>query len=299
MSIRAGFVGVIGLPNAGKSTMVNHLIGEKVSIVTPRPQTTRQRVLGILSDTDGQVVFVDAPGLTDRPGALNEFLRYEFSSVLKDSDGLVVVIDMKNDPKEEIDKILTQINQSEKPYFIILNKMDLVDEAQMTFWTDFLKVQERKMRLISALDQSGSLKQLLWQDLLELVPICEKPLYDNDLYTTQNVRDMVNEIIREKCFACLRQEIPYGLAIRTLKFDEDSSQSLTKIYAEILVAKENHKPMVIGAKGAMLKEIGMKSREEIEKLLGKKVFLDLHVQARPEWMMSKTFMKELGYVRHE
>ena len=109
---------------------------------------------------------------------------------------------------------------------------------------------------------------------------------------------MVNEIIREKCFESLRQEIPYGLAIRTLTFDEDSSDTLTKIFAEVLVAKENHKPMVIGTKGTMLKEIGQKSREEIEKLLGKKVYLNLHVQARPEWMKSKTFMKELGYVRN-
>ena len=262
MSVRAGFVGVIGLPNAGKSTMVNHLIGEKVSIVTPRPQTTRQRVLGILSDTDGQVVFVDAPGLTERPGPINEFLRREFSSVVSESDGLLIVIDMKNDPKEDIDKIITQVNLSQKPYFIVLNKMDLVDEAQMVFWTDFLKPHGRKITVLSALDETGNLKQLLWKDLLDLVPECEKPLYDNELYTTQNVREMVNEIIREKCFESLRQEIPYGLAIRPLTFDEDTSESLTKIFAEVLVAKENHKPMVIGTKGTMLKEIGQKSREE-------------------------------------
>ncbi len=218
MSLRAGFVGVVGLPNAGKSTMVNHLIGEKVSIVTPRPQTTRQRVLGILSESDGQVVFVDAPGLTDRPGAINEFLRREFSSVISDSDGLVIVIDMKNDPKEEIDKIITQVNISQKPYIIILNKMDLVDEAQMVFWTDFLKPFERKIKILSALDQTGNLKSLLWEDLLAMMPECEQPLYDSELYTTQNVREMVNEIIREKCFESLRQEIPYGLAIRTLTF---------------------------------------------------------------------------------
>ncbi len=299
MSVHAGFIGVVGLPNAGKSTLVNQVIGEKVSIVSTRPQTTRQRVLGILTENQGQIVFVDAPGLTSRPGPINEFIRTEFAGVLKDSDAFLIVVDMKNDDRNHVEEILSHVRLSKKPFLIALNKKDLVSEEKIEEWKEFLKTISEKVIVVSATQDTDSLKSLLCGELFEFLPKSEKPLYDGELYTTQNTRDMVREIIREKCFEALHQEVPYGLAVRILKFDEDSREDLVKIFAEILVSKDSHKPMVIGRQATMLKEIGQKSREEIEKLLGRKVYINIHVLSRPQWMKNKRVMQEMGYDRNE
>ncbi len=293
---RAGFIGVVGFPNVGKSTLVNCLVGEKVSIVSAKPQTTRQKVFGILTLENAQIVFTDLPGLTGRPGGINQFIRSEFYRGMESADALLIVDDITESPSEKITDVLVK-EKITKPLLVLVNKVDLVKPERLVERIKFWEDKGFKAMGFSALKPLRLPKDFLLQDLVAMLPEAPAPLYDSELYTTQNLREMVREIIREKCFDRLHKEIPYGLAVRCLKFEEPKENNgIYKIYAEILLAKENHKPIVVGHKGQTLKQIGQTARLEIEKILNNKVYLDLHVQVRPEWAQSQTTMQELGYV---
>ncbi len=289
-NFKSGFIGVLGLPNVGKSTLTNALVGEKVSIVSEKPQTTRQRITGITTQTDAQYIFVDAPGLTDRPGEMNEFLRDEWQNVAESCDAIMVVLDLSQKLTSEVENLLAVIEKAGKPFVVIGNKKDLLSASELD---ELSQRWQFPFTAVSALAKSEDLRVQVLPRLREILPT-SPALYGDEIYTTQNIRELVREIIREKCFALLHQEIPYGLGVRISKFDE-SDAKIVKIYAEILVSKENHKPMVIGRGGVNLKTIGSKARSEIEKIVDRKVFLQLHVQTRVQWTKNKMLMKELGY----
>jgi GTP-binding protein Era len=300
MGFKAGFLGLIGQPNAGKSSLMNFLVDEKVSIVSAKPQTTRRRILGIWSSEAGQVVFVDAPGIIQSDKGLNGFLAKEAEDVISQSDALVAVLSVDEQNPEDADKVIEMVSRSGKPWIGIITKTDIAEKAhRLMILKNMIEEKKGKALSLSVKDLKGAAeaqedREAILIEFLELLPESPAPLYDVELFTNENVRSMVTEIVREKCFEHLHQEIPYSLAVRILKFDEEGV--LPKIHAEIMVTKENHKAIVIGKGATVIKQIGMDSRKEIEKIMGEKVFLDLQVACKPDWFENKRMMKELGYV---
>jgi GTP-binding protein Era len=297
---RSGFVGLIGQPNAGKSTLMNILVKEKVSIVTAKPQTTRRRILGIVSKDEGQAVFVDAPGVLKASKGLNAFLSQEAQDVIEQSDMLMAVLSLDTESKEKAEEIIEMVGASGKPWFAVVTKMDLNDFLRRLQPLRDLCVKHKNcIGVVEASSQWGKEKESLREEILRLVfsklPESPQPLYDIELFTPHTVKDLVTEIIREQCFEVLHHEIPYQTAVRIQKFDE-SDPKMPKIYAEILVSKDSHKPILIGKGGATIKEIGTLARKEIEKMMDQKVFLSLEVSVRDNWFENKNLMKELGYV---
>lgn len=296
MSYRAGFLGLIGQPNAGKSTLMNYLVDEKVSIVSNKPQTTRRRILGIWSTDNAQVVFVDAPGVVASDKGLNAFLAQEARDVIADSDALLAIVSVDEAKPEDAEQILDMVKASGKPWIGVITKSDIEEKAHRIMILKRM-IEERGAKAFSVSvkesKDDNEEREAMLIEFANLMPESPAPLYETELFTNENVRDMVTEIIREKCFEILHQEIPYSLAVRIIKFDEEGT--LPKIYAEIIVSKENHKPIVIGREAKVIKEIGTLARKEIEKLMGEKVFLDVQVAFKPEWFENKRIMKELGY----
>lgn len=300
MSYRAGFIGLIGQPNAGKSTLMNFLVSEKVSIVSAKPQTTRRRILGIWSTDAGQIVFVDAPGVVRADKGLNGFLAQEAEDVIKQSDALIAVLSVDEEKPEDAEKVIEMVSRSGKPWVGVITKTDIVEKAhRLMILKKMIEDKKGKALSISVNDlkkdkEAAEDRDAMLIEFLELLPESPAPLYDVELFTNENVREMVSEIIREKCFEHLHHEVPYATAVRIVKFDEEGP--MPKIYGEIIVNKESHKAIVIGKDASVIKKIGIESRKEIEKLIGEKVFLDLKVNCKPEWFENKRMMKELGYV---
>lgn len=295
MSLKSGFVGLVGTPNSGKSSFLNRILKEKVSIVTPKPQTTRRRVLGIMPYNEHQVVFIDAPGLVKSTSGLNPFLKQELEDVVQSSDALLAVLSLDEAAPESIDEILAIVSSSKKPWAAFINKTDLVDKAhRLSIIVEKVKALNGTFFTGSCNEEATVPKEEILSYFVEKLPESQGPLYDPELYTTSSVRELCAEIVREKCFEFLHQEIPYSLAVHVMKFDETGK--MPKITFEILVSKETHKPLVIGKKGEKLKEIAIASRQEIEKLLETQVFIEFHVSYKEDWMKNKNLMKELGYV---
>ncbi|WP_374080331.1 GTPase Era [Bdellovibrio bacteriovorus] len=297
MGYKAGFLGLIGQPNAGKSTLMNYLVDEKVSIVSSKPQTTRRRILGIWSTDQGQIIFVDAPGIIKAEKGLNNFLAKEAEEVISDSDALLAIVSVDEQKPEDAEKILDLVSKSGKPWIGIVTKADIAEKAhRVLILKKMIEEKGGKAMSISVKEAENDHeeREAMLIEFLELLPESPAPLYDIELFTNENVREMVSEVIREKCFESLHQEIPYSLAVRIIKFDENASP-IPKIHAEIMVSKESHKAIVIGKEAKVIKQIGMDARKEIEKLMGEKVFLDLQVISKPEWFENKRMMKELGY----
>ncbi len=303
MSYRAGFVGLVGQPNAGKSTLLNILVEEKVSIVTDKPQTTRRRVLGVVSLKEGQVVYVDAPGIVRAKSGLNEFLEKEAQDVIGQSDVLLGVLSLGEKSKDNVLEILGLLKQSKKPFIVVITKADMIaNQHRSQVIRDLVKEISPTVKVIEMSNQWGKdIKEVATQitsELLKLLPVSPAPLYDQELYTPHSVKELAVEIIREKCFESLMQEVPYNLAVRIVKYDE-SNPRLPKIYADIVTTKDSHKGIIVGKGAKTIKEIGMKARAEIEKMVGHKVFLKLEVVVRENWSENKKMMKDLGYVVSE
>ncbi|MCX7674574.1 MAG: GTPase Era [Bdellovibrionaceae bacterium] len=300
---RAGFVGFIGLPNAGKSTLLNALVDEKVAIVSPKPQTTRRRHLGIVTLKQGQVVLVDAPGLVRADRGLNAFLRQEAEEVMAESDVLLAVLNTDASSPEVLEEVVQLVHRSGKPWFVVLTKVDLPEYARRREKMEslFAPLTQKDGEPVRSLEFSSSWSQAdlvdfkarFWECALALLPEMPAPLYDPELFTPHTQRELVAELIREQCFLQLEQELPYSLAVRIRSFQETTKP--LRIEADIVVAKENHKAMVIGRGGQMIKKIGQAARGEIERLLGEPCFLGLHVVVRENWMSNPLMMRDLGY----
>lgn len=300
MSLRCGFVGIVGNPNAGKSSFLNRIIAEKVAIVTPKPQTTRRRVLGILPVKEngvekGQIVFVDAPGLINSTSGLNPFLKEELEDVIKSSDALLAVLSLDEKSAEHVDEILDLVSQSGKPWACFINKTDLVAQAhRLAIIVDKIKAKNGTYFSGTCSHEEGVPVAAITEFFMQHLPESDRVLYDSELFTPHSLRELCSEIVREKCFEHLHQEIPYTMAVKIMRFDETGK--MPKITFEILVSKESHKALVIGKKGERLKAIAIDARKEIEKLMGTQVFIEFHVSIKESWMENKRIMEELGYV---
>lgn len=288
---RSGFVSIVGRPNVGKSTLLNALVGEKVAIVTPKPQTTRSRIIGILNLEDAQMVFVDTPGIHKPRTKLGEFMDQSIQEAVKGIDGLLVVLDASRITQQD-HEVAQDMSRLKVPKILVLNKIDLVHPQHLLKpMADFAEAGFDAIMPVSA--RNGEGVDLLKQELLSRLP--EGPAYfPTNMWTDQTERQFVAELIREQALFSLQEEIPHGIGVEVLSM-KDLSDHMVEIYANIFCEREAHKRIIIGKQGAMLGAIGKKAREGIEKLLDKKVNLQLWVKVRPDWRNAPGDLKTLGY----
>ena len=290
MLMKVGFVNIFGKPNAGKSTLLNALIGEKLAIVSPKVQTTRHRIKGFLNSENYQVIFSDTPGIIEPRYKLHEKMMHSVKSSLEDADLALLLVDV-NENLEEADIIFSGL-RLKVPAFVVLNKIDRTQQDKIKQVSDFFdaKAYCKKTIAISALKKINT--DLLLSAILEFLPEGE-PFYDGDDLTDLPTRFFVGEMIREKIFDLFQDEIPYHTAVVVREFKEKIS--LIKITAEIIVHRESQKAIILGEKGKMIRQIGTTARQEIEKFLNSKVFLELFVKVRPRWRDNDVHLKEYGY----
>lgn len=288
---KAGFIGIIGPPNVGKSTLLNTLIGEKISIVTPKPQTTRNRILGIKNLPEAQLIFVDTPGIHHTRKKFNRHLVQTAQAAFRESDLVLVMVEATQAmPEDEFLFVVECLKKFEKPVLLLINKIDLVEKQTLLPLID--AYQEtfpfREIIPLSALHGSGV--EHLEKFLLSYLPEGPK-YYPDDLFTDQTERFMVAEIIREKIFVLLQQEIPYSIAVAIEEFNE-RKPGIIFIRATIWVEKLSQKGILIGKEGKMLKEIGKRARKETENLLHTKVYLELWVTVKKNWTQKEARIKQ-------
>lgn len=291
--MKSGFVSLIGKPNAGKSTLTNTIVGEKVSIVSWKPQTTRNKILGILSGADYQLIIVDTPGMHKAKNALSKFMM---KSVEAGQDGVeVIVYVMAMDKRlDEYDiQNLERYAGKDTPFIVALNKCDEVEQSAILERITALKDIEGIDSIIPISALTGKNVDMLKSRLLELLPEGEK-FFDEDMYTDKSMRFMVSEIIREKALRNLDEEIPYGIGVVVNKY-EIGDNGVVSIDADIVCEKQSHKAMVIGKGGTMIKKISTQSRQDIENMVEAKVFLNLYVRVKEDWRDSDFLLNQLGY----
>lgn len=298
METKAGFITIVGLPNAGKSTLMNALIGEQLSVATNKPQTTRKKIVGILSEPDYQFVFLDTPGILKPEYLLQErMLDFVFSSV-RDTDILLVIVDITNDKSGSRlleNEIVQKILKAEKcPKILVINK---IDESDKTLVESLISKAEKTELFNNIIPISAKLKFNL-ESVIETIKehLPEHPkYYPDDQITDESERFFVTEIIRGKIFELLHEEIPYSTEVIIAEFKERDKKAKDYISAEIVVEKETQKPIIIGNQGTMIKKIGNYSRLEIEKFLGREVYLELRVKVRNKWRSNKNLLRSFGY----
>ncbi len=292
-SFHSGFVAILGRPNVGKSTLMNALIGEKVAIVSPRAQTTRSRIMGVLTRPEAQIVFLDTPGIHTPRNRLGEYMIQAVQSALEDVDAVLVMLDASDVRKQDLD-IVEKYTKLAVPVAVVINKIDTVDATVLAPLLQKLSAYPAKAWLpISARKKTG-LEELL-KTLLDWMP--EGPKYfPDDMVTDQPERVIVAEMVREKALRNLREEIPHGIGVEILSIENQGDEKLAvTIHANVYCEKESHKRILIGKQGEMLRRIGEQARGDIEKLLGQRVNLQLWVKVRPDWRNRQEDLKTLGY----
>lgn len=294
MAFKAGFLGLIGLPNAGKSSFLNNVLGETLAIVSHKPQATRKRVQGILTSDEAQIVFVDAPGFLQKGrNAMLKFIAEEARQVIRDVDAVLLLVPCDDVSSDTMLPLIDLIKTEKKPWVVCITKRDLKEADGLKSFVQYCLDQGVPVFNYSVKNPAKAQKGELIKALEQLLPESPAPLFDPELFTTETVRDIAAEMIRERCFELLKQEIPFGLAVVIDKYKED--KKMIRIEATLLVEKESHKGIVIGARGEMLKKIGTQAREKLEKMTGEKVFVGLHVSHKQNWTRQERKMKELGY----
>jgi len=290
MSHKAGFVSIIGKPNAGKSTLMNALVGEKMSIITPKAQTTRHRILGIVNTEDYQIVFSDTPGIIKPHYALQETMMHQVEGSLVDADLVLLVTDI-NEKYDESD-IFEKLQGSLAPLCVIINKIDQSDEEtvkrKIEYWQQ--KLNPKAIFAVSALKEHNVLAVMNF--VLDNLP--EHPAYyEKDFLTDRNDRFFASEIIREKIFRIYEKEIPYSTEVIITAFKE--GDELYRISSEIIVERDSQKNILIGKGGETLKKVGTYARKDMEELFQRKVFLEMFVKVIPDWRQKKNYLKQFGY----
>ncbi len=290
MAHQAGFVSIIGKPNAGKSTLMNALVGEKMSIITPKAQTTRHRILGIVNDENYQIVFSDTPGVIKPHYALHESMMHQVDGSIVDADLILLVTDIY----EEYDEadVLKKLERSSAPLAVLINKIDQSDEEtvkkKVEFWRE--KLNPKAIFAISAL-HSHNIKAIM-DFVIENLPE-HAAYYEKDALTDRNDRFFASEMIREQVFKQYKKEIPYSTEVIVTAFIE--GEKLYRISAEIIVERESQKNIIIGKGGEMLKITGTYARRAMEDFFQQKVFLEMFVKVIPDWRTKKNYLKQFGY----
>ncbi|MBQ8164494.1 MAG: GTPase Era [Clostridia bacterium] len=296
---KSGFVTVVGRPNVGKSTLINNLLGEKIAITSPKPQTTRNNMRAIITEKDYQIIFIDTPGIHKPKNKLGEFMVQAASSTFSEVDVVMYLYDVTNKEIPQSDlKIIDAIKSarnSKTKVFLIITKMDLVAKEQaleiIARMSEIMEFDE--IIPVSAVKKDGT--DIILKALVDAMP--EGPAYfSEDILTDTNVREIAREIIREKILLFTNDEVPHGVGIEIVQFKEPKfSGGTCTIEANIYCEKNTHKTILIGKQGAMLKKIGTAARHDIEKLTGEKINLQLWVKVKTDWRNSPSMLKELGF----
>lgn len=295
MSFKSGFVTIVGRPNVGKSTLTNSITGEKVSIISDKPQTTRNTIKSIYNTETSQIIFIDTPGIHKPRTKLGEYMVHLAESTLNEVDVVLFLVEATDEEPGTGDLfIVEQLKRLKTPVFLIINKIDLVKKDRiLTTITRYSALMDFKSVIpISALNDEGT--EIVLKEITKLLP--EGPKYfPDDLVTDQPEKMLVAELIREKILNLLSEEVPHGTGVEVLTFKERQGRELIDIEANIYCERDTHKGILIGKEGKMLKKIGTLAREEIENLLGSKVYLQLWVKVKPDWRNSENMLKTLGY----
>lgn len=289
---KSGFAAIIGMPNVGKSTLLNQIAGQKIAIISNKPQTTRNKILAIHTTEDYQIVFTDTPGIHKPHNKLGEFMVKVANESMNEMDVVLFVVDATRPINEMEKEIAMNIDKTGVPAILVINKVDAVKkEDLLPIIADYSSLHEFSS-IIPLSAKTGDGAELLLKDIEDLLP--EGPMfYYEDMVTDQPEKQIAAEIIREKMLWLLDKEVPHGIAIEIEKMQELSD--ITKIYAVIYCEKGSHKGIVIGKNGEMLKKIGQKARADIEEMLDKKVYLELWVRVKNDWRNSDRMIKNFGY----
>ncbi|MBT8382481.1 MAG: GTPase Era [Ignavibacteriaceae bacterium] len=298
---KTGFVAILGLPNAGKSTLLNSLLGQKLSIITSKPQTTRRRILGILSEENFQVIFLDTPGIISPSYLLQEKMMDDIKTSIDDADVVIFIVDVKDDSTAE--KLLEQefvkkvVSDSKKSKLLILNKIDSITQEEIKGL--ILNFEDKKVfdEVIPVSAKLSFNTERVIEDLLKYIPEGPK-LYPGDQLTDANERFFVSEIIREKILEFYRDEVPYSCEVKIAEFKERDKRK-DFINAEIVVEKDSQKAIIIGESGISIKKLGQAARKSIEEFLQREVFIELRVKVRKKWRSDENLLKSFGYIKKE
>ncbi|MBQ9098127.1 MAG: GTPase Era [Clostridia bacterium] len=289
---KAGYIAIVGRPNVGKSTLLNTLLGEKIAIVSAKPQTTRNRIVGILTKGEAQFIFVDTPGMHRPQSALGDFMMETAKSSMVEADAVLLMVDPGKEVSRVEENVITYLKQSGVPGVLVLNKTDLYNAPEIAECIKTYAALHNFAAVVPISAKNGKLVN-------ELLAECEKLLdespffFPEDMITDQPERQMAAEIIREKLLRTLDKEIPHGVAVVIEEFkDEDT---LIRIRAEIFCEKASHKGIIVGKNGAELKRVGTYAREDLEKLFGTKVYLNLWVKVKENWRESRAAVGNFGY----
>jgi len=291
---KSGFISLIGRPNVGKSTLLNLLLGEKIAIISDKPQTTRNRILGIKNHPEGQIVFWDTPGIHRARSRLNQSMVKTALATYKEVDGICFIIEANRPLDDENDFILETLKNVEKPVLLVINKIDLIPKPELLPIMDEYSRLRSFERIIPISALRGEGVEVLVAEMLKILPVGPR-LFPEDMITDLPERFLAAELIREKVFLRTHEEVPYATAVVVEEFKEREEKNLVFIKATIQVERESQKGILIGEKGRMLKEIGRRAREEIEALLGTKVFLELWVKVEKNWREDPAALRRLGY----
>lgn len=289
---RSGFVGIIGAPNAGKSTLLNHVLGQKISITSKKPQTTRDNIIGIINRPDSQIIFVDTPGIHKSTTLLNQRIVDQAMQALEDVDVILFMVDAASRNYSAEKLILRRLEKEAKPVVLGLNKIDLANKADVYVLVDEFKSLFDFKAIVPISAKKGVQTESLLQELETSLGIGPR-LYPEDTFTDVSEKFMVREIVREKVFRLTGMEIPYSSAVTVDAFDVE--KKLIVIHASIHVVRKSQKGIIIGKQGAMLKRIGSSARKDIEDMLGTRVLLKLFVKVTKDWVSNQRHLSEFGY----
>lgn len=296
MGFKSGFVTVVGKPNVGKSTLINGFLGEKIAITSPKPQTTRTNLNAIITNENAQIIFIDTPGIHTPKNKLGEYMIDVAKGTFSEVDVILFLCDATDKTITQSDlRIIDSLRLVKKPVILVINKVDAVAKETILEKISILsqKMEFTSIYPISALKNDG-LDELL-DEIQKYLPEGPK-YYPDDILTDTNLRDIVSDIIREKILLFYRDEVPHGIGVEIIKFDEArKAGGVTSIEVNIICEKNSHKAILIGKGGTMLKKIGSKARVDIEKILDSKVNLQLWVKVREDWRNNSGVLRELGY----
>lgn len=300
MSVKAGYVAILGLPNVGKSTLLNALLGQKISIINEKPQTTRKRILGILSEENYQIIFLDTPGILKPSYLLQEKMMDDVNRSIKDADIFLLMIDACDDLEGNKFLSLPEVKtilESDVPKILVINKVDMIKQEVVTV---IISRFEGKGIFKSVIPAAASVNYNIQKILVELVDLLpEGPkFFPDDIVAEENERFFVSEIIREKVLELYREEIPYSVEVLINEFKERTSNK-DYVEAEIVVEKESQKGIIIGKQGSAIKKLGEISRKAIEEFLQKEVYLDLRVKVRKNWRSDEKMLRSFGYSKEK